>query len=193
MHPIDVVIMTRPLDDRLYLAQCIQSLHGEPVNLHFVPGVEGCIGAGRAESLQTGKAEYVAFVDPDDMVFPGIFNRIIPLLQDGVSLVYTDEYLIDRNGRVFTDGWSSNNRVAQEIPEKYRSDLWDGQNSRYMHHLSVFRRDVALEFLGDLKTFHENAEGKLSQHMLARGRAVHLPTVGYLWRIHGGNTIGDWR
>lgn len=189
---IDVVITTLPDTDRTFFARCLDSLANEPVGVHFVNGLKGCIGYGRAESLKAGFAPYVAFVDPDDEIVPGIFAKLEAELFDNPAMVYTDEHLIDAGGKFIRTGWSRDPSFADSFPLHHRELLTDWQNGGYLHHLCVFRRDIALQFAEQLRSLHVNAEGFLSQHMLLNGKVKHLKELGYKWRQHDNNTWTQW-
>ena len=184
---IDVVITTLPDSNREWFSRCLNSLKDEPVNLYFVNGKRGQIGYGRAESLRCGSLPYIAFVDPDDEVEPGIFEKIIPLLSDYPVHVYTDEILIDEDGNKICDGWSIDRDILNKVPKDLIPLLWDKQNKSYFHHLNVFSRDEALLYLQKLYVGHRGIEGFLFQHIGKFGIVKHLSEIGYRWRMHKHN------
>lgn len=191
-HPIDAVITTLPNSNKGWLARCINSLKDEPVNIYFVNGLQGCVGYGRAKSIGLGLAKYMAFIDHDDEVVPGIFSRIAPLLQSGTVHIYTDQALINSDGKFMCYGWSRDINTLKIVPGDLLPLLWDEQNKRYMHHLNVFLKEAAQDFLPQLYMGHRGIEGKLFQHIGGKGTVKYLPEVGYLWRIHPNGGSQSW-
>lgn len=189
---IDVIITTLPDSNKEWFSRCLYSLKDEPVNLYFVNGKRGKIGYGRAESLKCGSSPYMAFVDPDDEIEPGIFEKIIPLLSDNPVHVYTDEVLIDVDGNKIGYGWSINRNALEKVPSDLVPLLWDRQNMSYFHHLNVFNRDVAMSYLLRLYDGHRGVEGFLFQHIGKFGIVKHLSEFGYRWRIHKDNVSNSF-
>lgn len=181
---VDVHILTLPGTRVEWLKECALSLINEPINRYFCDGIEGDIGAARTAAFRCGDSEYVSFVDPDDKVIPGTFAKLVALLEESPDAVmaYSDERLVDKWDRIICDGWS------------LRPDLFTSYdirphniNGEYVHHLRVMRRD-AVEKCLPLKT-KRMPEPCLMYDLAKLGRFVHLPEVGYMWRIHGENTF----
>jgi hypothetical protein len=188
--PIDVVIMCRPSDDKDKFQRCLKSLSNEPVNIYIIDGIEGCIGKGRYNSLLTGTEKWVSFVDPDDEVIPGIYNK---LLQYDADVVYCNELIIGEESKRIHYGWSSDPSTFEWIPERFRSIFWDKDNSTYFHHRGIFKRDSALQHATMLSNKHECAEIHLMREMQDAGKKiVHCQEYGYIWKIHGKNTVLLW-
>jgi len=187
MRDIDVIITVLPGSDRKMLARCIWSLSDEPVNVYFVNGRKGRIGYGRAESLFLGKAPYIAFVDHDDEIEPGIFEKIKPLLEDDPVHVYTDEILMNAEGKPICHGWSVNPELLRMVPTDLVPTLYDDQNNKYFHHLNVFSRKDAMSFVPELYNGNRGIEGHLFQHLNKMGKVKYLSEVGYRWRLHQNN------
>jgi hypothetical protein len=181
-----------PDTDPALLARCLYSLRDERCPIYFIEGVQGRIGAGRAESFRIGSNPFVAFVDPDDEIIPGICNKIKKVLSPDIGFLYTDEIIVDSTNTTIHHGWSYDRTTLQVVPEWMRQAHYDKQNDSYFQHLWVFNRDIASKFLTGLEDQHKCAEAWIAQRCMAKGRAVHLKEFGYIWKIHGKNTCMDW-
>lgn len=165
-----------------WLDDCLASLKDEPITLWPIDRIEGDTAAARERGFRCGTLPYVSFVDPDDMVVPGIFQQCADLLDENPDLVgvYTDELLVNRRGEYLMDGWSLDDTPFLRFG--YRQALMQG-----IHHLHVLRREVVEQCL-PLKT--KRMPEPVLMHELAQfGDLHHLCEVGYFWRIHGKNTF----
>lgn len=180
MPRVDVHIVIGPNEP--WLTECVQSLMHEDVHIWFVPKVDGNTAAAREAGFRKGTAEYVSFVDPDDLIMPGIFAKCVHALDNHPHWVgvYTDEVLIDRNGAFIMNGWSVDHLVFE--PMGYCHELMQG-----VHHLRVLRRSVVEKCL-PLKT-KRIPEPVLMHQLRQYGVLRHLFVVGYQWRVHGQNTF----
>ena len=76
--------------------RCLDSLKGQPVNIHIVKGVKEWLpNKGRAAGFSMGTAKYMSFIDPDDVVVPEAYDRMLEF--DGFDLIHGSE-------KVFKDG-----------------------------------------------------------------------------------------
>jgi hypothetical protein len=176
---IDVHIIVKPFGEH-WIRQCLDSLKGEHINTFFVDYIEGDTAKARMQGFIKGHADFVSFVDPDDMVVPGIFERCVKAMTKECSGVYTDEVLIGDHGKYLMDGWSTNERPFFRYG--YRRSLMQG-----IHHLRVLKRSAVEQCL-PLKT--KRVPEPILMHELKKiGPLVHLREVGYKWRIHEGNTF----
>lgn len=186
---VDVHILTLPDTNQEWLSDCLNSLKNEPVRIHICDGIVGDIAQARTQAFALGNFPYVAFVDPDDLIVPGIFKRLIHELDNHPDCVcaYSDEVLIDDQGRALIAGWSVN-------PEPFISSGHDlsyhNINGQYIHHLRVMRRDAVVKCL-PLKT-KRMCEPALLKDLAKLGTIRHCPGIGYLWRIHDGNTFSTY-
>lgn len=168
--------------DEPWLTDCVNSLMREDVNIWFVPKIEGDTAAAREAGFRKGSAPYVSFVDPDDLVVPGVFERCVAALDQHWEWVgcYTDESLITADGDFLMHGWSIDPRPFEAMG--YRHELMQG-----IHHLRVLRRSIVERCL-PLKT-KRMPEPVLMHEMRKYGELGHIPIVGYHWRIHKANTF----
>lgn len=141
-----------------WLAQMIQSLAGEPVALHIVRGEFGHIGKWRAQGFELGTSPLVAYVDPDDYVLPGAFQRCIAALRDDPTL-----------DAAFAD-------TAIETPEGLQT------YPTQLHHLCVFRRTYVAPALPLIAGAAWVPERHLEPPTI---HARHIPMHGYVYRLRG--------
>jgi hypothetical protein len=172
---VDVHCIHLPKTDGVLWEECRDSITDEPVNLHLVKGVEGHIGKGRVKGFDMGDSPYVSCIDPDDVVLPGAFQACIEALDDHPEAcgVYTDELLIDSQGKVIRPGiWSSVdwNPLLQLEP-------------KYLHHIYVMRRSYVRKYFLEMLKWHNMSEYILKCLVTAHGPWIHVDRYGYKWRI----------
>lgn len=120
-------------------------------------------------------ADTIAWVDCDDIVYPGAVVAAMDLLEkSGVGLVYTDEALIDRYGK--THQMAAGERTLHAL----------ASHPMPVHHLTVTRRHS----IGGRALMAHRKHGILLDWAMkvdaaANGGMKHLPMLGYGWRLHG--------
>jgi len=149
-------------------------------NVNFYPIINGKnIGAGRVKGFLSGDNPYVSFVDYDDLIQPGIFEKIEYYLNKGFDWVYTDEMLIDEEGNEIQPGWSSN-------PELYSPELllfMEASERQYCHHIVAFKKEILrLDHLFIMIQLSELAESYLFRELGRNNNFYHLKEIGYYWR-----------
>lgn len=181
---LDVHVLLLDNSNPIYLAECCNSLRFEPVNIWYANGVNNDIGEARSKAFLLGEAKYVSYVDPDDRVIPGSFQKCIDYLEANPSCpaVYTDEKMIDEDGDFIMNGWSYDDKPFLE--KGYNPELLQG-----IHHLLVMRRDILLKCL-PLKS-KRVPEPVLTAELRTYGALEHLHFFGYEYRIHGKNTFSS--
>jgi hypothetical protein len=133
----------------------------------------------------TGTSPYVSFVDYDDLIQPGIFKKVVDILERGYDWVYTDQMLIDEFGNPLQPGWSSN-------PELYRPELLAfmkiNDNDEHCHHIVAFKRGLLrLDHLFIMSQLSELTECYLFRELGRHSNFYHLKEIGYYWRQHEDN------
>lgn len=99
---------------------------------------DGSIGVKRQRMMETSKADYVAFVDDDDMVSADYLDRIMPCLAKAPDCVgITMHVKID--GR----DWHPSPIFRHSLRYK-ENHVWQG-NDRTPHHLCPIRRELAVQ------------------------------------------------
>ena len=176
---VDVHILTLPDQNQTWYKQCLQSLENQPINLYVVDGIVGKMGEARRNGFSRGSAEFVAFVDPDDIVQPGAFEACVSALQANTdaSMSYTREVQISKDGFL----------LVNRERDWYEPHFGKSTEPFHAHHLSVFRRSM----LPDL-TFLDNhwhmADVALRKEMYKSGPFVFVDMIGYQWRRYQGQS-----
>lgn len=143
--------------------------------------VNGGIVAASRDAVEAANGDFVAFLDHDDQLAEGAFEKLAPLLAEPeVDLVYTDEDKVDERGQYF-DAF----RKPEWSPERLRHQM-------YVGHLSLMRTSLVRE-VGSL---HDGFDGSQDHDLALRvseraRRIVHVPEILYHWRVVAGSTAGD--
>jgi len=168
-----------------YFPKLIDSMKGQFANFHVVDNGSN-IGEGRINGFAIGDSPYVASVDYDDFVMPGIFRKIEETLERGADWVYTDEVIVDAEGNAIIPGWSSN-------PKLYVDDILNlhrVSDNDFCHHILAFRRELLTkEMKYIMRQLVELSEVYLKDELRRSSNYVHIKEVGYFWRLYGGNGI----
>lgn len=84
------------------LNRCLDSLQGQPVNIHIIKGIsEWKPDLGRTRGFTVGEAPFQTLVDPDDVVKPGAFEELSKYLSD-YDLIYGNEE-VERDDKVCSE------------------------------------------------------------------------------------------
>jgi len=175
---LEVITLTRGTRPE-WLRECIRSID---LGDHLVHTCPDDFEAGRWETTYGSKAKYVAWVDDDDRVMPGALAKCVEALEaTGAAMAFTDEAHIDANGDRL--------RLSSNRPRS-RRDL--AMHPRSVHHLSVFR----VAALDPIVRTHAKRIGigtcwLIRAHAGLVHKAVHVPIVGYEWRMHPGQDTKD--
>ncbi len=118
MFDIDVHIIRFKEPDWM-MDRCLSSLNGQPVNIHIVKGeAEFPAFKARAKGFSKGHAPYVSYVDPDDEVKPGAYEKM--LKSYGFDLIWGKE-------EIWVDGVFKH-------------------NYQWPHHAYCIKRGLALDY-----------------------------------------------
>lgn len=108
-----------------------------PQASYFCDEGTGSIGHKRQRMIRAATADYVAFVDDDDMVAPDYLDRIMPLLDRRPDTVGVTVY-VTING----DPWQPSPLFRHSLRF---ADKWQWRTTeRTPHHLCPTRRDLCL-------------------------------------------------
>ncbi len=149
--------------------RALGALAGAPVRVVVLEGgFPGQIGAARAFALTLGTAEYVSWVDDDDLVYAEALTQCIDHLDrhPGVVGVYTDRELCYPDGRTTRrqlGPWRALDQVA---------------SPRLITHAKVMRRAAVEPYHQELARWPTYEEFVLCGLMAERGPWHHLPIVG---------------
>ena len=185
---IDCHILTLPRFRAQWIAELRQDLDNEPLNQHWMEGVEGDLGMARAAGYATGSAPFVTSADPDDRILPGTFAAL-------------HEALINNPRAPFA--WAGEQLVGEDLaPWDVRPNVWPGGYSPFLHltrgthghGVKLSRRELVMTVLTDMMRTGLCCEFLLD-YALARPHTnpapstwpVHVPMVGRLWRQHDHN------
>jgi GT2 family glycosyltransferase len=136
------------------------------------------VGGASQTGLEAAQGDYFAVVDHDDLLEPNALYEVAQTIrQRHPDVVYSDEVLIRNNGRII--------RCEFRPQFSYHFLL----SHPYIVHLTVFRRELALQAGG----FDPNFQVSQDYDLLLRVAAMthdfhHIPKVLYQWRIHPGST-----
>lgn len=158
---IDVHILTLPDEDKTLLKECLKSLDEENISIHLVDGVEGHVGRGRAKAIQKGTNEWIGWVDSDDFIIPGAYNKMINQSKENPEIGF----------------WWMNEEVWDLLP----SDLYAPVNkytSVRPHHIHIIHRDL-IDY--DIIEGIKNDFGKIL-NKLSINHGKHINETGYVWR-----------
>ena len=171
---IDVHITTHKCDDKERLQKCIKSVEQDKrVNVFVHPFDDRGVGYARLEALKSGNSEFFAFVDPDDYVEPGSFDRGEKLLKEGNYSAY------------FTNHWILKN---DEKIRKWFLKLREGgcTQESLMHHLVIYRRDVVEPVLSYMPNVMTNDIRLFNLQSILHGKVLGEDYCGYYWRCDAG-------
>ncbi len=174
----DVHIITLENERKDWLQQCLSSLETEPVDIHIIQGTKGHIGKGRAAGFAAGDSPFVSFVDPDDYVHPGAFQRALLHLYEHpeVSVVCSAERVVDENDNFIQDNTFLKN-------EKDKKHFF-----AHVHHLVVARRACIEPYLKFVADIPQRAEFCLWAEMANDGHKFgYVDSVDYTWRAREGS------
>lgn len=187
-HLIDCHVLTLPRFDPAWVAEMRADLDAEPVNQHWLPGIDGDLAASRVAGFSAGDAPFVTSADPDDRIMSGTYAALLQALQDNPTapFVWAGEQLVWEDMRPlpprFRHVWRSYSPV---------SHVYSGV---HVHGVKLYRRELVMplleqmreggpccEFLLDLAIIKPHTKPDKSTW------SVHVPMVGRLWRQHGYN------
>lgn len=187
-HIIDCHVLTLPSSKPKWLAELRQDLDAEPVNQHWIEGIDGDLGASRAAGYATGSAPFVSSQDHDDRLMPGTYAALL-------------QALIDNPGAPFA--WAGEQWVGKDLePLPIRPSVWvtgynPGShliNGKHVHGVKLYRRELVMPRLEAMRKVGLCCEFYLDLSIVKpwtnppkSSWPVHVPIVGRLWRQHGRN------
>lgn len=184
---IDVHMLHLESENKDWAQECLTILEREPnITIHHLPGIFRNIKQARINGYSTGTSEYVSFVDPDDLIEPGIFAKCQKVLDMNPHLVgvYTRSSIIDENANIVKDYMK---------PYREWRDLYMFQNYFEIHQLVVIRRKYSdivnrqIELLTKESRYTSDTYVEHLRYTLLGllGPWKALPDLGYHWRSDG--------
>lgn len=153
---IDVHVLTHEGTRQDWLAQCLASLEGHPVNVVVVDNTGRSVGEGRARGYAVGLSPFVAYVDSDDYVLPGSFAACLKALEQNRAVVTME---------------------LVEYPDGSRYPF-----ARPGHAVTVYRRKDVRPWLAAMAQSPHTADAQLRRII----RPMQIAYEGYVWRVHPG-------
>jgi hypothetical protein len=164
-------------------ALVIGDLSDAPVVVHQLPGCADPIrlGRARAQAWRQCRRPFVALVDDDDRVRPGAIEACLAALQAHPRAVgaYTSEEWIDETGAVVWTPTPAEVAAPWSLSRHISDPL-------HMHHVWVARRSIVQRHALDAARYPCRVIWALTALMSRDGPWVHVPMVGYQWRLHDG-------
>lgn len=188
-HLIDVHILHLPDENQHWWKLCQESLQNHPINIFNCDGIPNNSPEARRLGYQHGTAPYVSFIDPDDIVLPGTFQKCLDVLEENPDIcgVYTLSDTIDEDGNLIDVHFSHPFR-------EWSVEIMDN-NLLEIHQTCVMRREY-------VETYYKHHYYNVPQcnvydnTMLYIHLAKYKPWkaidfVGYRWRKRiDGNHLG---
>jgi len=155
---------------------------------HFNNG-EGAIGLIRKNLIATSSAEYISFIDDDDLVAPDYVDRVYPLL-DGVDYI----------------GWkvrfTVNGEPQRQVIHSLEYNGWSQDDNGYyrdISHINPVKRELALEGtfmnspqVGEDHAWSSSMSGKLkTQHFIDDEMYYYMWTDDSMY-LNGLQKRGDF-
>jgi hypothetical protein len=156
-------------------ALAVQSLMHPDIRLEQVPTSRNTpIGDDWVACIASDGADYICFVDPDNVYEANAFIQMADALDSCTKamLAYTDEVLIDAQGRML-----GHRRLAY-------SRWLHMQRASLVHSCVLYRRCAARAELPFIQGLSLHPEWMLSLRLARRSPVLHLPVVGRQWRQH---------
>ncbi len=184
---IDVHMLHLESENKDWELESIDRLNQEPnITIHHLPGIFRNTKQARINGYSIGTSEYVSFVDPDDLIEPGIFAKCQKVLDLNPHLigVYTRSSIIDENANIVKDYMK---------PYREWRDLYMFQNYFEIHQLVVIRRKYSdivnkqIELLTKEGRYTSDTYVEHLRYTLLGllGPWKALPDLGYHWRSDG--------
>ncbi|MAG92015.1 hypothetical protein CMO83_05040 [Candidatus Woesearchaeota archaeon] len=155
---------------------------------------------GKNKAIEAGKpyinkerSKFTFVADADDNIYPlfvdNLFNHMtIKNSQNpNVVMVYSDNLLIDKEGRIFAKG------VAREFTRETYFDPNPKKNTNYIPGNALVLTDVFLAGIPiDLKTSNRDKKLRHVAELGDNGEASHLPNPLFFYRQHPDQMSGHW-
>ncbi|HVN30486.1 MAG TPA: glycosyltransferase [Thermoanaerobaculaceae bacterium] len=145
---------------------------------------------GQSSSRNLGVAlsrgEWVSFLDQDDVWFPDKLERVLPLLGEGVDLVYSDADTIDEHSRRALVGLHRNYRFGLPHPKRNIEDVLF-RDVFVMPGLTTVRKALVLKAGGFDESLSGYEDDDLFLRLFPLASMTYLPESTFWWRIYKDN------
>ena len=188
---IDVHIIVRTVTNPKWVEQAIASIPTDICNIYIIDGADGTdtTTINRIKGFKKGTAKYVSFVDDDDYVLNGAFERCFKFLEDNPEIAAVGT----RERRLFDDGSFEEFTLDELLPYEKGTELFEHMKWGKLHHLLILKREHVIPLLDKKEIYSSRRmiEGIKSSIAKAELKCELLDFVGYIWRIHANNTMNN--
>lgn len=146
-----------------------------PDGVHVVRQMRYSYAIERFDALRS--YPYVGFVDDDDLVHRDAINACVEALETtGAGIAFTSQEVIDIEG------------LPIEITPPAQRYFEVAMHPQPLHHFALLRRSAVDDsVLASAIEFGIGIDWLMKAYAALKYGAVHVPMVGYQWRIHGDN------
>lgn len=189
---IDIHCLIHPGYNQEYYSQIKRQIDQEPKVIFHEVWNEKSISEGRALAYTLGDCPYVGFVDSDDLIQPGIFQKILEEFENGAEVVTCNEMLLIEKEKMIMPGLL----MRPDLYTDWLQNLFPHPNIN--HHIFCFRRELLNP------DYVEDSLGKMGESIIQFGdytyaavsdvekrKAVLIPEAGYYYRRHD-NQVTAW-
>lgn len=174
MNSLAVITMTKGLQP-FSLGRCIDSVKSMlPADAHHY--VIECKDVSKWAQIRIeclGLAPYIAFVDDDDIVVNNSISISFDVIKNNdVGVVFTDEALVDKNGKILSI------RCGPRLYEANQTKPWQ------IHHFSVIKTACCIDDMSALLGLTDGVDWFMRSNAIKHAGALHVPIVGYHWTQH---------
>ena len=145
---------------------------------------------GQSSSRNLGvtlsRGEWISFLDQDDVWFPDKLERVVPLLGEGVDLVYSDADTIDEQSRRALVGLHRNYRFGLPHPKDTLEDVLF-KDVFVMPGLMTVRKELVLRVGGFDEALSGYEDDDLFLRLFPAATVTYLPESTFWWRIYKDN------
>jgi glycosyltransferase involved in cell wall biosynthesis len=171
-----IKIVTHTRGTGLWIDQCVKSVEAArvPNMSHDILMLTDPSSHAYARWAALQSADFVGFVDDDDVIIPGAIERCMSALQaTGAGVAFTGQLGVDANGAV----------VSEYHRARFLKDA--ALNPQAIHHFSLIRRDaLCAQAIAAAVRIGVGVDWLCKANAAMRMGAVHVPMIGYHWRIH---------
>lgn len=161
---IDVHVLLMGNERQDLLDQCMESLKDEPITLHICEGIMGDLLTARINAISKGSHEFVGWVDPDDLVIPGAYQRLLDMIGDR-NFAWASEEV-----------WYMDDSLTEIKMKTIR---------RTPHHMHIIRRNAITEEFIRKGTMSHEPDAWVNK-LVPTG--IFDDNVGYVWRNYAASS-----
>jgi glycosyltransferase involved in cell wall biosynthesis len=167
------------------LCQQFVATHGG-IPIRYCRKENGGQSSSRNLGVSLSRGGWVSFLDQDDVWFLDKLERVVPLLREGVDLVYTDADTIDEGGRRTRVGLHRNYRFGVPHPKRNIEDVLF-KDVFVMPGTMTVRRDLFVRVGGFDESLSGYEDDDLFLRLFPVASMTYLPESTFRWRIYEGN------